>query len=1224
MNIGRVDVLPLSNSINIKNIAVRVQDQDSKSYKEAKIDRVFLDVASLWDFFSGGTLIIEKFECEGGHLVLFNRMKTDSASGAFSIQSVLQRVKKDAIRFKIQDIIFRDFHLMIDTDSAHNPVVVKQLYARAQNLYLSADSIMKVKPKVEISLPQQSIILPSNLNVAFDSLSFTTFDNSLQFLNLRIQSPRQSSGNYYEVLTDKVRLSHFNFATLYSNGAIEVDSIFLGNSQISVDWLLQPSREKSKNAEVTKLNLPNLDIRNVMLKSIQSAITIRSDSMKNQFSIERASLSIDEFKYRPDSSVIIYSPQYNLLISKYTTFLEESNTSLAFDTIQIQKHSLSLLNFKYAIPSQVKPLIETPRFELKDVDWYEFLVNRKLVANEIRVFDPTITTMLQPSKDKEAKAIDKFELLSSINEFFKVNTFSLHNATAFVTLVGQQTKFELRGFDTKVKIESFINSPDVNQGLSAIDQISFQTLKLANPHWDILVNSFEFSNRSMLIAQAYYRTPHGNLADVSDLKLGNIRWDQSDSTLAIDGIDWNGLNIQMVQLEKSDTLARTENKLPRLDLSRIHGRQSVINFNNSRVHLQSALNLIHVERIITSNQIMFTGLQLEGDAISMNMNAGMFKTGTYSISDKKGIINGLMFNRSIDSLDVKVGAISFQANLPDFLQQRYVIDNLAMQNIQFHYFRKDSAKFFNLDLSGMLVASKIGLDHKRVTAESLNISAGPFDLYHEQWVPSLKSEVNNEDKAVAGRFRSALDTLRLSRYSVKNSDQIARPEKVKQDEADTAQWQRKMISAQGKQGGLQLLLTDIQASFKDSLTHARVTVEATFDQVNLVTEKLRADLQSGKVLGLTIKPEQLKNPMGLITSNRNTLSVQNLSANLVLNESNIGFKNFRYNPLKASGEVHDVEVRPIKSKQQVLDESYYQTNYMHTKLASVSFNNLDVEQLISDSMIHLSSIHVKSPSLQIARDKTKPFFATAIKPLPTNAFKNIQAKFKIDSLNVSDGRINYTEKSRITGQEGTITFTDLHAKVRNVKNMDLHEDDSLHIYATTRFLDSANVTLRVRESYRDTLGGFIMSTQVSPFHTSILNSALVPMVSVDFKSGFVDTLFMRAIGREYISLGSMKFLYHDLKVEFLDKNDTSHHSLKNQLLKFAANTFVIKTNNKDRTGKIFYERDRNRAVFQYWVKMILSGVTTSVGAKSNKKQLKKYLKDLNQKKLPPIEEDFNF
>jgi hypothetical protein len=296
---------------------------------------------------------------------------------------------------------------------------------------------------------------------------------------------------------------------------------------------------------------------------------------------------------------------------------------------------------------------------------------------------------------------------------------------------------------------------------------------------------------------------------------------------------------------------------------------------------------------------------------------------------------------------------------------------------------------------------------------------------------------------------------------------------------------------------------------------------------------------------------------------------------------------------------------------------------MDTQIASISFNKFNVKRFLKDTVVQLANIQVESPRLELSRDKTKPFFVTAVKLLPTNAFQKLKVGFKIDTLNVSDGSISYTERSRITEKEGTINFSHLNALVHNVKNIDLDNDDSLYIQASTRFMDSAKVQLRVRESYLDSLGGFLLTTRVSPFNTAILNKALVPMVSVDFKSGMVDTLYMRAIGREYLSLGSMKFLYHDLKVEFLDKEDTSRHSLKNQLLKFAANTFVVRTNNTKRTGEIYYARDRNRAVFQYWVKMILSGVTTSVGAKSNKKQIKRYKKSLNQKHLPRIEGAFD-
>ena len=72
---------------------------------------------------------------------------------------------------------------------------------------------------------------------------------------------------------------------------------------------------------------------------------------------------------------------------------------------------------------------------------------------------------------------------------------------------------------------------------------------------------------------------------------------------------------------------------------------------------------------------------------------------------------------------------------------------------------------------------------------------------------------------------------------------------------------------------------------------------------------------------------------------------------------------------------------------------------------------------------------------------------------------------------------------------------------------------------------------------------------------------------------------------------------------------------------FAANSFVVKTNNKKRKGVIYFPRDREKAIFNYWVKMALSGMASSVGAKHNKKALRQYRRELKARNLPPIEWD---
>ena len=84
----------------------------------------------------------------------------------------------------------------------------------------------------------------------------------------------------------------------------------------------------------------------------------------------------------------------------------------------------------------------------------------------------------------------------------------------------------------------------------------------------------------------------------------------------------------------------------------------------------------------------------------------------------------------------------------------------------------------------------------------------------------------------------------------------------------------------------------------------------------------------------------------------------------------------------------------------------------------------------------------------------------------------------------------------------------------------------------------------------------------------------------------------------------MKLFYHDLKIQLL-KKDGRPKKFKS----FLANTFVIKKNNSSRTGQVFYIRNRDRSAINYYVKIIGSGVASSIGAKNNKKALRKYRKN---------------
>jgi len=191
----------------------------------------------------------------------------------------------------------------------------------------------------------------------------------------------------------------------------------------------------------------------------------------------------------------------------------------------------------------------------------------------------------------------------------------------------------------------------------------------------------------------------------------------------------------------------------------------------------------------------------------------------------------------------------------------------------------------------------------------------------------------------------------------------------------------------------------------------------------------------------------------------------------------------------------------------------------------------------------------------------------------------------------------------------------------NVKNYNIKPNDSLSIQANGYLMDTAWIRLRVKESYTDSLGGFLMTLRMKPADLTILNPALIPLASVKIESGFLDTLNMRAVGREYLSLGEMQMYYHDLKIRFLKNGMEAKKTFLTRIITFLANSFVVKKNNKSRTGNVFYIRDRDKSAINYLIKIAMSGMASSVGAKNNKKMIRRYKRELDKRNLPPIDFD---
>ena len=310
---------------------------------------------------------------------------------------------------------------------------------------------------------------------------------------------------------------------------------------------------------------------------------------------------------------------------------------------------------------------------------------------------------------------------------------------------------------------------------------------------------------------------------------------------------------------------------------------------------------------------------------------------------------------------------------------------------------------------------------------------------------------------------------------------------------------------------------------------------------------------------------------------------------------------------------------PALERDSFIAKQTFQTDYINLKSGAVSIGPLDIDTYIKDNKLNIGTATIDNFLFTDYKDKQLPFNGGIVKPLPVTMIKKIPQQISVDTILLTNANVVYTEVSEKTKQAGTIPVTRMTIKLLNFKNYNINATDSLSIQANGYLMDTAWIRLRLKESYTDSLGGFLMTLRVKPTDLTLLNPALIPLASIKLESGFLDTLSMRAVGREFLSLGEMNMYYLNLKIRLLKNADEKKKTFFTSIISFIANSFVVKKNNSSRIGKVFFIRKRDRSAINYLIKIAMSGMASSAGVKSNKKIMRKYEKELEKRNLPPID-----
>jgi hypothetical protein len=584
------------------------------------------------------------------------------------------------------------------------------------------------------------------------------------------------------------------------------------------------------------------------------------------------------------------------------------------------------------------------------------------------------------------------------------------------------------------------------------------------------------------------------------------------------------------------------------------------------------------ERFLFANDI-----RLEGDYISAYQpsRGAFFSINHYYVSTKEQ--------------DLKFEGIYYTSNARDLADQPKTKLTVAYLNL--------------LDLDFYSLTQNQTLRLAEIDIANADLTMTPLPKKNEKPVLRINSPDMPSDTILLQNIRDNISYGAL--FSQKAADSVQIGQRQKQKSAGLNIHKKEFLFDT-------LILKQIEID-KIFLTDTKIDIENPVEQ--------KSDLIIPDVWllaeGIKYNPVLAKDSGRIFYSDKICTKISNLNYILPDNLSAVKFSELQLNSADSTIKIKNFALEPRISKFDFGAAKGYQATWLRIENDSISIQDVDFQSIINDRRFAAEKLNINTMNFEIYRDKRIPFPEWQRRPLPQVELHKIDFTIALDTIKLMNGYIGYQEHAEKSNTPGEIYFTDLNAKVANLSNDSarLIQMPKTSISATTKVFGKGRIVGEFQFDMLHPDNIHIYGIEVDSFDLTEFNRILIPNASAQIKSGKNKKIVMTARANEDYSYGEMRFYYNDLKVQLLSKETETPKGLGNMLGSFFANTFIIKTNNPRnfvvKKGDIFFERDKKRAIFNYWTKTFLSGVISSIGAANNKKKIKQ----MQEENLKKIEEN---
>jgi hypothetical protein len=322
---------------------------------------------------------------------------------------------------------------------------------------------------------------------------------------------------------------------------------------------------------------------------------------------------------------------------------------------------------------------------------------------------------------------------------------------------------------------------------------------------------------------------------------------------------------------------------------------------------------------------------------------------------------------------------------------------------------------------------------------------------------------------------------------------------------------------------------------------------------------------------------------------------------------NIAFSGHRSLVLK------EIHLRHKLNRDDYIKSKGYQTDWIDSKASSIYIYGIDWKKLLWENNFYADRVLIVSPDIYVFRDK-RIGNKYKYRALPAALLREASFPFSIPVAEIKNGKVVYEEVTLKTKQQISVPFTHLYASIYHISSDSLYlsEQPVMTIDAQAMVFDSVRTSILYTANTRNRNNVFTLEGNMKAFSARLLNKCITPAANVVIEDGFINQIYFKFTANENEANGTMNMDHKNLKLKVhkIDKEPDADAEppKKSRFKTFMANLFV---RNKDKkaqeedlpentpvvnnyTGRIHFERRKDRFIFNYWWNSFKSGVVSTV------------------------------